>query len=150
MSETRASKRKRRTGEIKEIGGKTCRLEKRLSRYSEGSCAKRLTPEKPGVGKEEKTEKGTIYVSIYAPNEPKQQVSFLNELSNSFVREYINENVTLGGDFNCVITAWKKKGGKPFDTKKKGSVVELENVIKTNNLVDSWHFKNPADLCGFT
>ena len=54
----------------------------------------------------------------------------------------------LGGDFNCVISSLDKRGGKPFN-ERKPSVVALHVFIKTNNLVDSWRFKNP-DLCGFT
>ena len=85
---------------------------------------------------------------IYAPNEARHQISFLGELSNSFLREYINDNVVVVGDFNCVINSSDKRGGKPFDVKK-APVVELQTLITTNNLVDSWHFKNP-DSCGFT
>ena len=77
----------------------------------------------------------TIFVNVYAPNEARHQVSFLNELFNSFLKEYINENVVLGGNFNCVINSLDKKGGKPFDARKV-SVIELQNLIKTNNLVD--------------
>ena len=89
-----------------------------------------------------------VFVNIYAPNIASQQVVFLRDLSTSYLREYANENVVLGGDFNCAITSLDKKGGKPFDAKK-FSVVELQNQIKTNDLVDSWRFKNP-DSCGFT
>ena len=82
------------------------------------------------------------------PNDPKQQVSFLTELSNSFLKEHINDNVVLGGDFNCVLNSFDKKGGKPFD-RKKASVIELQTLIKTNNLIDSWCSKCP-NLYGFT
>ncbi|KAL9982975.1 hypothetical protein ACROYT_G005090 [Oculina patagonica] len=94
------------------------------------------------------SDKKTIFVNIYAPNEARHQISFLAELSNSFLREYINDNVVLGGDFNCVIDSLDKRGGKPFDAKK-ASVVELRTLISTNNLVDCWRFKNP-DSCGIT
>ena len=90
----------------------------------------------------------TVFVNIYAPNEPKHQIFFLNELSNSFLKEYINDNVVLGGDFNCVTNSLDKKGGKPFDGKK-ASVLELQTLIKANNLIDSWRFKNPNSY-GFT
>ena len=93
-------------------------------------------------------DKKTVFVNVYAPNEPRNQVSFQNELFMSILKEYITENVVLGGNFNCVINSLDKKGDKPFDTKKV-SVIELQNLIKTNNLVDSWRFKNP-DPCGFT
>ena len=67
----------------------------------------------------------TVFVNIYAPNEPRHQVSFLNELFNSFSKEYITENVVLGGDFICVINSLDKKGDKPFEV----SVIELQNLI---------------------
>ena len=62
-------------------------------------------------------DKKTVFVNIYAPNEARHQISFLDELSNSFLREYINDNVVVGGDFNCVINSSDKRDGKPFDAK---------------------------------
>ena len=54
----------------------------------------------------------------------------------------------LGGDFNCTISTLDKKGGRPIDSKK-ASLNELQSLIKTHNLLDSWCFKNP-DQPGFT
>ena len=54
----------------------------------------------------------------------------------------------LGGDFNCTISTLDKKGGRPIDSKK-ASLNELQSLIKTHNLLDSWCFKNP-DKPGFT
>ena len=54
----------------------------------------------------------------------------------------------LGGDFNCTISTLDKKDGRPIDSKK-ASLNELQSLIKTHNLLDSWFFKNP-DQPGFT
>lgn len=89
-----------------------------------------------------------VFVNIYAPNDPSQQVVFLRELSNAFLRTYANEKLVLGGDFNCAISTLDKRGGRPVDTRKE-SVIQLQTLIKTHNLLDSWRFKNP-DLVSFT
>ena len=54
-----------------------------------------------------------LLVNIYVPNETNQQVVFLRELSKNLLSNYDNENLVLGGDFNCVISALDKRGGKP-------------------------------------
>ena len=90
-----------------------------------------------------------VLVNFYAPNDPNQQVVFLRELSNNILSSYHgNENLVLGGDFNCVINTSDKRGGKPVDLKK-ASTIELITLIKIHNLVDSWRYKNP-DSFGFT
>ena len=54
----------------------------------------------------------------------------------------------LGSDFNCTLSTLDKKDGRPIDSKKV-PLFELQSLIKTHNLLDSWRFKNP-DLPGFT
>ena len=83
-----------------------------------------------------------ILVNVYAPNETNQQVVFLRELSKNLLSNYDNENLVLGGDFNCVISALDKRGGKPVDIRK-ASTIELNALIKTHNLLDTWRYKNP-------
>ena len=87
-------------------------------------------------------------MSIYAPNDATQQVVFLRDLSKEFLSPYINGNLVPGGDFNCTISTLDKKGGRPIDSKKT-SLNELQSLIKTHNLLDSWRFKYP-DQPGFT
>ena len=89
-----------------------------------------------------------VLVNIYAPNDSKQQIAFLRDLSKQFLSMYANENLVLGGDFNCVISTLDKKGGRPIDSKQT-SINELQALIKTHNLLDSWRLKNP-NLIGFT
>ena len=89
-----------------------------------------------------------VLVKIYAPNDSKQQVVFPRDLSKEFLSMYADENLVLGGDFNCTISTLDKKGGRPIDSKK-ASVKELQALIKTQNLLDSWRFKN-LDLIGYS
>ena len=60
------------------------------------------------------------------PNDPSQQILFVRDLSSSVLSAYANENLVLGGDFNCVTrNAMEKKGGRPFDSKN-SAVTEFE------------------------
>ena len=70
------------------------------------------------------------------------QVVFLRGLSKNLLSKYDNENLVLGGDFNCLISASDKRGGKPVDITK-ASTIELNALIKTQNLLDTWRYKNP-------
>ena len=83
-----------------------------------------------------------VLVNVYAPNDSNQQVVFLKGLSNNILDKYGNENLVLGGDFNCVIGTLDKRGGKPVDIRK-ASTIELKALIKTHNLLDTWRYKNP-------
>ena len=83
-----------------------------------------------------------VLVNVYAPNDTNQQVVFLRGLSNNLLCKYGNENLVLGGDFNCVIGTFDKRGGKPVDLRK-ASTIELKALIKTHNLLDTWRYKNP-------
>jgi len=52
-----------------------------------------------------------VLVNAYAPNDPNQQLVFLRGLSNNLLSKYGNENLVLGGDFDCVISTLDKRGG---------------------------------------
>ena len=60
-----------------------------------------------------------ILVNIYAPNDQMQQIKFLIDLSNSVLNSYANETLVIGGDFNCPLNDWDKRGGRPVEHKKK-------------------------------
>ena len=60
-----------------------------------------------------------ILVNIYAPNDQTQQIKFLRDLSNSVFNSYANESFVIGGDFNCPLNDWDKRGGRPVEHKKK-------------------------------
>ena len=89
-----------------------------------------------------------VLVNIYAPNDATQQVVFLRDVSKEFLTPYANDNLVVGGDFNCTISTLDKKGGRPIDSRK-ASLNELQSLIKTHNLFDTWRFMNP-DQPGFT
>ena len=59
-----------------------------------------------------------IFVNIYAPNDQRQQIHFLRDLSNSVLNNYANETLVLGGDFNCALTEVDKRGGRSVELKK--------------------------------
>ena len=73
-------------------------------------------------------ETNVVFVNIYAPNDPSQQILFLRDLSSSVLSAYANENLVLGGDFICVMNAMEKKGGRPFDSKN-AAVTKFESTI---------------------
>jgi len=79
-------------------------------------------------------ETNIVFVNIYAPNDPSQQILFLRDLSSSVLSAYANENLVLAGHFNCVMNAMDKKGGRPFDTKN-AAVTEFESTIRIHKLL---------------
>ena len=87
-----------------------------------------------------------VLVYVYTPNDPNQQVGFLRGLSNNLLSKYGNENPVLGGDFNCVIGTKDKRGRKPVDARKT-LTIELNALIKTYNVLDTWRYKNPDSFC---
>ena len=93
-------------------------------------------------------ETNIVFVNIYAPNDPSQQILFLRDLSSSVLSAYANENLVLGGDFNCVMNAMDKKGGRPFDSKN-AAVTEFESTIRVHSFVDAWRIVNLHNI-GFT
>ena len=58
-----------------------------------------------------------ILVNVYAPNEIAQQVQFFEKIKNK-LSSYADENILIGGDFNCPLTAFDKIGGRPVENKK--------------------------------
>jgi len=57
-------------------------------------------------------------VNVYAPNEIAQQVQFFEKINNK-LSCYADENILIGGDFNCPLTAFDKIGNRPVENKKK-------------------------------
>ena len=45
-----------------------------------------------------------ILVNVYAPNKIAQQVQFFEKINNK-LSSYADENILIGGDFNCPLTA---------------------------------------------
>ena len=58
-----------------------------------------------------------VLINVYAPNDATQQVVFFRDLSRESLSPYANDNLVLGGDYNCTISTLDKKGGRPIDSK---------------------------------
>ena len=54
-----------------------------------------------------------------------------------------NENIVVGGDFNCALKELDKKGGNPV-SKKTSVIKEIEQLCNTHKLIDIWRFLNPG------
>ena len=91
--------------------------------------------------------KDTIYVqiNIYAPNKDKDSFKFFADLLARLKNENFDEeeNIIVGGDFNCPLNAiLDKKGGILMPRK---SVVSIINSIQGDlDLIDIWRVKNPT------
>ena len=81
-----------------------------------------------------------ILVNVYTPNEIAQQVQFFEKIKNK-LSSYTDENILIGGDFNCPLMAFDKIGGRPVENKK--TVIDkISNLLSIYSLYDIWHEKN--------
>ena len=80
-------------------------------------------------------------INIYAPNNPKDRVSFFEEL-NSWVD--IDKNNLVGGDYNCTLDSELDRKGctSEYDQGR----IELKEVINKKFLVDIFRKRNPDKL----
>ena len=62
-------------------------------------------------------EVGFCLVNIYAPNDQNQQINFYQKITDS-IRKCQTDNILIGGDFNCPLSASDKFGGKDIQFKK--------------------------------
>ena len=86
-----------------------------------------------------------VLINIYAPNKDKDTVDFLNNLRMILHNENLDDedNIILGGDFNCPInSAIDKKGGILLP--RKSVVASIDCLCDDLNLVDIWRVKNPT------
>ena len=82
------------------------------------------------------------FANIYAPNDPSLQKTFFNELSNK-LQPHSNDNLILGGDFNCLLESVDKTGGKDLNNRR--SVIDSINDLRnTLGLVDIWRLHHPS------
>ena len=88
-----------------------------------------------------------VLVNIYAPNDINQQITFFSKL-NPLLQEFAQENIIIGGDFNCTRSSKDKMGGKPV-TKKASVIKSIETLCESYNLRDIWRNQNP-ELSRFT
>ena len=85
-----------------------------------------------------------VLVNIYAPNKDKESVQFFRKLHTLLQIENLDseENIILGGDFNCPLNPnLDKRGGIMIP--RKSVVNSIECVQNELDLVDIWRVKNP-------
>ena len=84
-----------------------------------------------------------LCVNVYAPNDIQAQVKFFSELKKH-LEWFHNENVIMGGDFNCPLSENDKVGGG--DTSfKKNVIEEIKSLISFLNLEDVWRSLHPKE-----
>ena len=87
-----------------------------------------------------------LLINVYAPNKDKDLIEFFKHLLNKLKKENLDseENIVMGGDFNCPLNpAIDKKGGTLNERK---SVISCIRDCLKNELdfVDIWRIKNPG------
>ena len=92
-----------------------------------------------------------LLINVYAPNKDKDLIEFIKILLNTLKKENLDaeENIVMGGDFNCNLNpAIDKKGGTLNERKSITSCIRdcLQNEL---DLVDIWRIKNPG-ISSFT
>ena len=81
-----------------------------------------------------------ILINIYAPNDSSQQVQFFHSIQQK-LENYADENIIIGGDFNCPLSTLDKLGGRTIDNKR--SVIEkISQLSSLYSLQDVWRKKN--------
>ena len=82
-----------------------------------------------------------MLVNIYAPNNTSQQIKFFQEL-NKTLTNYADNNLKIGGDFNCALTPEDRKSVKQA-TNKHMVIKEIENLCSHFDLTEIWRQLNP-------
>ena len=82
---------------------------------------------------------------MYAPNKDKDIVTFLKALRTTLQTENLDaeENLIVGGDFNCPINPILDKKGASL-LPRKSVVASISCFQEDLDLVDIWHIKNPV------
>ena len=81
-----------------------------------------------------------LVLDIYAPNDTIQQIQFL-QIIQERLANYADENIIIGGDFNCPLTPLDKVGGRPMD-RRKSVADKILSLSTLYSLQDVWHSKN--------
>ena len=95
--------------------------------------------------KAEIKDKMYLLINIYAPNKDTNIVEFLKDLGTTLQKENLDEeeNIILGGDFNCPLNPMlDKKGGILLS--RKSVVAMIDCLCADFDLVDIWRVKNPS------
>ena len=94
--------------------------------------------------KAEINDKIYVLISIHAPNKDKDSFKFFADLLARLKNENLDEeeNIIVGGDFNCPLNMILDKKGRILTPRK--SVVSIINSIHGYlDLIDIWRVKNP-------
>ena len=84
-------------------------------------------------------------VSVYCPNNERERINFIKNLSEWIKEKCISlDNLLIGGDFNCTLT---KEDRRQINVDKSTSY--LNKFINQCNLVDSWK-KSKSKKCVYT
>ena len=84
-----------------------------------------------------------VLVNLYAPNDLSQQVQFFDRITDKLSNS-ADENIIIGGDFNCSLTHLDKVGGKPVENK--NCVIDkISNLINLYSMHDVWREKNRSE-----
>ena len=84
---------------------------------------------------------------FFSANDQAQQIQFLKNLSSSVLNSYANEKVVRSGDLNSVMHEIDKGGGRPI-THKKSVIQEINTLLSSQDLVDTWSYIHP-NMQGF-
>ena len=96
------------------------------------------------IVKAEIRDKMYVLINIYAPNKDANIVSFFNNLLVTLQKNNLDEeeNIIMGGDFNCPLNpSIDKKGG--LLNPRKAVISTIGNLQEELDLVDMWRVKNP-------
>ena len=91
-------------------------------------------------------DKINVLVNIFAPNKDEDIIKFLKNVLTKLQTENVDseENIVIGGDFNCPLNpTLDKKGG--IMTPRKSVINFINDVQSQLDLVDIWRVKNPQD-----
>ena len=100
--------------------------------------------------KTEIKDKMYVLINIYAPNKDPNIVSFFNKVLTILQKNNLDEeeNIIMGGDFNCPLNpSIDKKGG--ISNLRKAVISTIGNLQEELDLVDIWRVKKP-DKKSFT
>ena len=65
--------------------------------------------------------------NIYTPNDTSSQTTFIRRVQN-LLQQFPEENIIIGGDFNCPFAKDDKEGGRDLSSKK-NVVVEVKLLL---------------------
>ena len=84
-----------------------------------------------------------VLINIYAPNKDSNIVSFFNNLLVHCKKNNLDEeeNIIMGGDFNCPLNPSIDKKGGLLNTRK-AVISTIGNLQEELDLVDIWRVKH--------